>query len=236
MNVNFVNQMFLLEELRFASLLQPSDRVVKIVIITNMDYKSDPWKNYSPFKKSSPKNKIHQQIKKLIPKNEVRICWNLYSQSNYLFGFYGVLLNNLDIEQKRSKNVKVIIMSFGAIRSEELSGHFVKERKSVVETIKSFYWPFNSISYQAQGQKFVELLLDPMLKASTLFAAAVRPTLNQFGEKVKRGEYLEKLDSLRIELVSQIRNKQVRHNLCIEKQVKCQIPEILDPMIASDKP
>lgn len=85
--VNHLHQMHLLCELRSAFFLQPSNRDLRIVIITHLSYDGNPWQNYPPSEQPQRTNFIQQVYRKRYPKkNESK---KLYFQSKLLFGLSG---------------------------------------------------------------------------------------------------------------------------------------------------
>lgn len=85
--VNHLHQMYLLDRLRPAFLLQPSNRRVRIIIVTTGIYNGNLWKGYPPFK--SRKNLFQLVNKKLTVNENVLSSWRLYFQSQNLLGLYG---------------------------------------------------------------------------------------------------------------------------------------------------
>lgn len=109
-NKNHLHQMHLLRELRPAFLLQPSDRDVRIVIVSHFNYKGDPWKNYPPPKEPQSSNIFNRGISVMLPNS--RRSWKLYFQSNYLFGLYGPLLKHELSKSLRNcaSNIHVLVV------------------------------------------------------------------------------------------------------------------------------
>lgn len=96
-NSNHLYQLYLLRELCPAFLLQPSDRQVRIVVVTHFIYRGDPWKNYPPTKEPPTKEPpteeqedeslLHRWVKAVFPIRSMST--NLYFQSQLLFGMSG---------------------------------------------------------------------------------------------------------------------------------------------------